>query len=54
MTNKNFVNMKATDRFDNEYKLTGCEIKFALLCTFLLSSGCLFGVFYWMFENGTK
>lgn len=54
MTNKDFVNVKIKDRFHKDYELTDSEIKFALFCTFVLSFGCLFGLFFWMFEVATR
>lgn len=54
MTNKDFVNVKIKDRFHKDYELTNSKIKFALFCTFVLSFGCLFGLFFWMFEVATR
>lgn len=56
MTNRDFVKTerRLKDRFHNEYQLTHSEIQFALLCTFILIIGGLFGFFYWILQIATS
>lgn len=56
MTNRDFVKTerRLKDRFHNDYQLTHSEIQFALLCTFILIIGGLFGFFYWILQITTS